>query len=53
MIQTIPNCINSNDLNNESNLEHLEQIKMQLVAIVLDLLTLLPEELGNCSNLTK
>jgi hypothetical protein len=52
MIQTIPNCINSADAAS-SNPEHLEEVKMQLVAIVLDLLTLLPEELVNCGNLPK
>ena len=49
MIQTIPNCINGQEVDQT----HLEQVKMQLIAIVLDLLTLLPEELANCGNLPK
>ena len=40
VIQTIPNCINNV---NESQ-QQIDEMKMQLIAIVLDLLTLLPEE---------
>lgn len=42
IIQTIPNCIN----NVTENQEQIDETKMQLIAIVLDLLTLLPEELS-------
>lgn len=42
VIQTIPNCIN----NVTASQEEIDETKMQLIAIVLDLLTLLPEELA-------
>ena len=41
IIQTIPNCIN-----NVESQEQVDELKMQLISIVLDLLTLLPEELA-------
>ena len=42
VIQTIPNCINNVTVSQEE----IDETKMQLIAIVLDLLTLLPEELA-------
>jgi hypothetical protein len=44
IIQTIPNCINNVT---EKSQEQVNETKMQLIAIVLDLLTLLPEELAS------
>lgn len=59
IIQTIPNCMNSNDQKEQANgvdqLENSEMNsqKMQLILVVIDLFTLLPEEFSTLSNLTK
>lgn len=51
MIQTIPNCYNEQQAQEEKN--DLNRIKMQLIAILLDLFTLLPEEYATLMNLSK
>jgi hypothetical protein len=52
IIQTIPNCINQEDVKNRSKHE-LDEQQNQLILIVLDILTLLPDEYASLSNLTK
>jgi hypothetical protein len=53
MIQTIPNCFNNDDTNKTPNENDTNRIKMQLIGILLDLFTLLPEEYATLNNLTK
>lgn len=50
IIQTIPNCIQANEL---ADPEELTERQNQLILIVLDILTLLPDEYSSLSNLTK
>ena len=52
IIQTIPNCINSDEMRNKTKYE-LDEQQNQLILIVLDILTLLPDEYTSLSNLTK
>jgi hypothetical protein len=52
IIQTIPNCINPEEVKNRSKQE-LDEQQNQLILIVLDILTLLPDEYASLSNLTK
>ena len=55
IIQTIPNCINENDedVNKQDKILGMTRGKIQLIAIVIDLFTLLPEEYNTLSNLNK
>ena len=52
IIQTIPNCINQDELQKKSKPE-LDEQQNQLILIVLDILTLLPDEYASLANLTK
>lgn len=55
IIQTIPNCIsnqNGSSVEQSSN-DQMDNQKMQLILIVVDLLTLLPEEFSQLTNLNK
>lgn len=56
MIQTIPNCYNSDNSRasgDEAIKNDVKRIKMQLIGILLDLFTLLPEEYATLTNLSK
>ena len=52
IIQTIPNCIN-NDERQQRSKQELDEQQNQLVLIVLDIISLLPDEYTSLTNLTK
>ena len=56
MIQTIPNCYNGDSslaTGDEAIKNDVNRVKLQLIGILLDLFTLLPEEYATLTNLSK
>ncbi len=53
IIQTIPNCLNNSPASQTRTQQELAEQQNQLILIVLDIISLLPDEYQTLSNLTK